>query len=118
MNGEPKRLIRESVHTSSALGTSDELVFNQVQPGYEWFVDWVSVRDNTHAMTKWGIFIRRNSADYPIAESTDTTQSQIFGKQVQTWLSEGEKLVVKVSGATASDDLQSWAVGHYRVVGE
>ncbi len=115
---EPKRLLRETVKELTAVGTTDTLLFRQVPPEQQWFVDWVSVMNDDSTITSWFTFVRTPAGDYPIHQPANTTQDLRHGLQVQTWLTGGEQLGVTLKGATAGNDLYAWLIGHYRVVGE
>jgi hypothetical protein len=115
---EPKRLLRKTVKTLSADGTTDTLLFDIVPPDQQWFIDWVSCMNDDSTITSWYPFIRTPSGDYPIHQPANTTQDLRHGLQVQTWLTGGERLGVTLLGATATNDLYAWLIGHYRTVGE
>lgn len=117
-DSSPKRLLRKSVKQLTAVGTADTLEFDQVPLDQQWFVDWVSVKNDDSTITSWYPFVRTPAGDYPIHQPANTTQDLRHGLQIQTWLGGGERLCVTLVGATAGNDLYAWLIGHYRVVGE
>ncbi len=114
----PKRLLRKTVKTLSAVGTVDTLLFDQVPLDQQWFIDWVSIMNDDSTITSWYPFVRTPAGDYPIHQPANTTQDLRHGLQIQTWLTGNEQLGVNIVGATTGNDLYAWLIGHYRVVGE
>jgi hypothetical protein len=113
-----KRLLRLAVRNLSAEGTTDELLFPLVPLDQQWFIEWVATMDDDNTITSWYPFIRTPSGDYPLKQPLDTAADTRHGLKLQTWLTGGERLGVKIIGATTNDDLYAWLVGHWRFTGE
>lgn len=106
------RLLRKEIRLLAS-GTSDDLEIGPVPPGEQWYVERVAAVNESAAMTRRGVAVKSAGALFWIDEQAFTTQSQHESHQVRTYLNPGESLIVRITGAAATNVLRAFATGHY-----
>ena len=114
----PRRVLRLRDDAKGTTAAYDDIEFGPVPNGEQWHVCNIAVVDEDNTITKWGVFIRARHGDYWITERLFTTKDLHRGWECGCYLREGEKLVVRITGATSGDTLRAWVTGYYEEIGE
>lgn len=109
----PERVLRLHETGTSAGAAYDDLSFGPVPFGQEWHVRWIASQDEDNGITKRGYAVKRGGLLYWLHEEAITTAALRHGQKVEATLTEGDELVVRLTGCTSSDALHAWLTGTY-----
>lgn len=97
-----------------AAAATDELVSQVVRPGQLYCVQHASFRNKTSATTRLTIVVRSGAREVEIGEEDTLTAAKLYWYDVPFYLTEGERLVMKLTGLTGGDDLMGYVAGWYQ----
>lgn len=111
-----KHSFREALSLKAAGDATDVLEYPRrglVPPKHRYHVTRLSFEDKTTAPTEVQINVKRGGVIHYLMEQVSPAAGRLYWTTDEIVLSEGERLSVYFSGATASDLLWVWLEGYY-----
>lgn len=96
--------------------TLEEIVFAKVETGWVRSIRNLTYADETTTLTKIEVVVRTRGYDHLIERVTAPAAAAAVLRTEEIFLTEGEQLVVKFYGATASDVIVAYLSGYERKV--
>ncbi|MBA7568655.1 hypothetical protein ES708_10389 [subsurface metagenome] len=106
-----RNIYRRSVHGIRSGATYDALVFPRVELNHYLNIRHVAVWDETTNVVLAVLYVATLGEDWPLEwfQLTDVTQAYV--KQVDFWMAEGDRLVVRFYDGAESDLIHAYAYG-------
>lgn len=111
-----KHSFRDALFLKAAGDTTDILEYPRgeyVPSKYRYHITRLSFEDGTTAPTEVQINVKRGGVTFYLMEQVAPAAGRLYWIGEEIVLSEGERLSVYFSGATASDALWVWVDGYY-----
>ena len=113
--GNAMNMWRERISAVSG-ATSVSLYSDYVREGERWFVERVTVMDDTTSLANCLVSIDAVTHIHPLYAFRSLTTSVHTGQTLQCWLREGERLRFDWTSVGAADTLQMHVTGHKQKV--
>jgi len=98
--------------TATSSGTSHTMYSESVSEGERWFLQRVSVRDDTTSGASCLVSIDAGTHVHPLHLFSGLTANVESDAEIQCWLRESERLQFAWSGVAANDKLYVHVTGH------
>jgi hypothetical protein len=111
-----KHSFRDALYLKAAGDTTDVLEYPQrrlVLPRYRYHITRVSFEDATTALTEVQVNVKRGGVTFYVMEQVAPAAGRLYWTTEEIVLTEGERLSVYFSGATADDLLWVYLEGYY-----
>ena len=115
MNG--KNWFKRKLNMTAATGTNN-LTFGPVKAGQAYHVHLATAEDETSAPTDVRAIIDAGGVEYVVGETNTPGSATLVKFDDDFHLSEGDKLILRVSGATANDRLSAYLFGYWYEVSQ
>ena len=107
-----KNWFKWSDHKTAAAGSND-VTFGPVEAGRAYHLLLATAEDETSAPTDVRAIIDAGGVEYVVGETNTPGSATLVKFDDDFHLSEGDKLILRVSGATANDRLSAYLFGYW-----